>query len=73
MPLIATFLYYRSQRLLEMMDNDEALGPRLIPALYISFLGCISMYCISYVTRHPHDVRTGSPELREAIRKQASL
>ncbi|CAB9505830.1 Putative proline/betaine transporter [Seminavis robusta] len=72
MPLVATFLYYRSSTYIENGDyeEDDPLFPRLIPGLYISLLGCISFYCISNVIRHPHDVRTGSPKLREAIRKQ---
>jgi hypothetical protein len=63
MPLVATYLYYRSNDMLE--DNPDALFPRLIPGLYISLLGCISLYCISYVVRHPHDVRTGDTKMRE--------
>jgi Major Facilitator Superfamily len=70
MPLVATFLFYRSNGIIEYYGDTEALGPRLLPGLYISFLGCISLYCISSVTRHPHDVRTGSPEFRETIRQQ---
>jgi MFS family permease len=70
MPLVATFLYYRSKAIIENNGGVESLFPRLIPGLYISLLGCISLYCISCVTCHPHDVRTGSPELREAIRQQ---
>jgi MHS family proline/betaine transporter-like MFS transporter len=69
MPLVATFLFYRSDALAE-NSGDDSLYPRLIPGLYISLLGSISLYCISYVIRHPHDVRTGSHKLREAIRKE---
>jgi len=64
MPLVATFLFYRA----ESIDvGDDVLWPHLLPGLYISVLGCVSLYCISSVVRHPHDVRTGSSKLREAV------
>jgi MHS family proline/betaine transporter-like MFS transporter len=65
MPLVATFLFYRAEQLAG--DNEDALFPRLIPGLYISVLGIISLLCISVVVRHPHDVRTGDIELRKAV------
>ena len=65
MPLVATYLFYRSDELAG--DNEDALFPRLIPGLYISVLGCLSLCCISFVIRHPHDVRTGDIELRKAV------
>ena len=68
MPLVATFLYYRASALIG--DDDEALLPRLIPGFYISILGCISLYCVSFVVRHPHDVRTGDTKLREALQRE---
>jgi Major Facilitator Superfamily len=68
MPLMATFLYYRANAWAG--DDEEALLPRLVPGLYISFLGCISLYCVSFVVRHPHDVRTGDTKLREALQKE---
>jgi len=70
MPLVATFLFYRSKRMIENSGDEESLFPRLLPGLYISFLGCVSLYCISYVIRHPHDVRIGSSKLKEAIRRE---
>lgn len=70
MPLVATYLYYRSNEMAENSEEDEPLFPRLIPGLYISFLGCLSIYCISVVIRHPHDVRTGGTQLRETIRRE---
>jgi MFS family permease len=66
MPLVATFLFYRAQD----MGTEDDLWPRLLPGLYISFLGCISLYCISFVVRHPHDVRTGDNNLRKAVERE---
>jgi hypothetical protein len=71
MPLVATFLFYRSEELVA--GDESALWPRLIPGLYISVLGCIALYCVSYVVRHPHDVRTGDTKLREAIQRENAL
>ena len=68
MPLVATFLYYRAN--VWAGDDEEALLPRLVPGLYISLLGCISLYCVSFVVRHPHDVRTGDTKLREALQRE---
>jgi len=65
MPLVATFLYYRSDALAG--DNDDSLYPRLIPGFYISVLGCLSWFSLNYLVRHPHDVRTGDIELRRAV------
>ena len=73
MPLVATSLFYLSS---ELIDEDAAndvgggwkqLWPRLIPGFYISILGVLALYCISYVVRHPHDVRTGDSKLRKAV------
>jgi len=71
MPLVATFLFYRSNALAG--DNDDALYARLIPGLYVSCLAVISLYCVSYITRHPHDVRTGDQKLREAVERENRL
>lgn len=65
MPLVATFLYYRSDQLAG--DNDDALFARIIPGLYISLLGCLSWFSLTYLVRHPHDVRTGDIQLRKAV------
>ena len=70
MPLVATFLFYRSNNMMGDAGDEDSLFPRLLPGLYVSFLGCISLYCISYVVKHPHDVRTGSNKLKEAIRRE---
>lgn len=67
MPLMATFLFYRSQ---EIDASEDSLWPHLLPGFYLSILGCISIYCISHVVRHPHDVRTGSSKLREAVTRE---
>lgn len=72
MPLAATFLYYKS---IDWVDDDaddfiNSLLPRLLPGFYVSILGCISLFCISYVIRHPHDVRTGDPRLRAAVQEE---
>jgi MFS family permease len=68
LPLIATFLYYRSQRYES--EDGETLWPRLLPGLYISVLGCMALYCISFVVRHPHDLRTGGTKLKEAVERE---
>jgi MFS transporter, MHS family, citrate/tricarballylate:H+ symporter len=65
MPLVATFVFYRANEWAE--SNEESLLPRLMPGLYISLLGLVSLYCVSFVVRHPHDVRTGDSKLREAL------
>ena len=71
MPLVATFLYYRSSDIINSHEGeDDLLWPRLIPGLYISVLGCISFYCVSNVVRHPHDVRIGDSQLRKAVERQ---
>lgn len=68
LPLVATFLFYKSDELAG--DDEDKLWPRLIPGLYVSCLGCIALFCISYVVRHPHDVRTGDSKLREALHRE---
>lgn len=72
MPLVATYLYYKSVDLVG-SENDpfvSSLLPRLLPGFYISILGIISLFCISYIVKHPHDVRTGDPQLRAAIERK---
>lgn len=72
MPLMATFLYYESLEL-EGDVNDifyKSLIPTTLPGLYVSLLGLISLFCISYVVKHPHDVRIGSPQLKAAVESQ---
>ena len=69
MPLVATFLFYRADELEASTDNDS-LWPRLLPGLYISLLCCVSLYCVSNVVRHPHDVRTGSAALQMQVKKE---
>lgn len=68
MPLIATFLFYRANQL-QALAND-AIWPRMLPGFYITFLSCIALYCISYVVRHPHDVRTGGAKLKAAVERE---
>ena len=71
MPLVATGLYYKSVAL---VDEDEmypnffnTLLPKMLPGLYISLLGLVSLFCLCFVVKHPHDVRTGSPKLQAAV------
>ena len=71
MPLVATGLYYKS---LDLVNEDEmypnffnTLIPQMLPGLYISLLGLISLFCVSCVVKHPHDVRTGSKQLQAAV------
>ena len=68
MPLVATFLFYRAQDM-EATMND-ALWPRLLPGLYLSVLGLISLFSLSYIVRHPHDVRTSGNKLKEAVERE---
>ncbi|KAL3912040.1 MAG: hypothetical protein SGARI_001353 [Bacillariaceae sp.] len=70
MPLAATFLYYKSQEIVEEQDQEDflhSLLPRMLPGFYISILGLLSLLCVSCVVKHPHDVRTGAPQLRAAV------
>lgn len=69
MPLVATFLFWHGQSYLDDHEED-VLWPRLLPGLYLSVLGCVSLYCVSYVVRHPHDVRTGDSKLRDAVERE---
>lgn len=69
MPLVATALFYAGENLAVDIES-EPLWPRLLPGLYISILGCVALYCISFVVRHPHDVRTGDHKLREAVERE---
>lgn len=64
MPLVATALFYEGQ---SWKLSKDALLPHLLPGFYISVLGCISLYCVSFVTKHPHDVRTGNAKLKQAV------
>jgi len=74
MPLVATGLYYKSKSLVnedEMYPNFfNTLIPQMLPGLYISLLGLISLFCVSCVLKHPHDVRTGSPQLQAAVMEE---
>lgn len=65
MPLIATSLFYASDG---WCSEEFALFCRLIPGFYVSILAMISLYCLSYVVRHPHDIVTGERILRSAKR-----
>lgn len=68
MPLVATFLFMQSSKLQN--DTEDVLWPRMIPGFYISILGCISLFCVSVVVRHPHDVRTAGSKLKEAVERE---
>jgi MFS family permease len=72
MPLVATFLYYRSVELVGDEDDGfvSSLLPRLIPGFYVSCLGILSLFCISHMVRHPHDVRIGDQQLKSIVEKQ---
>lgn len=75
MPLMATFLFYKSVDLLDKWgdgsdDFVHTLLPRMMPGFYISILGFLSFICLSCVVKHPHDVRTGSPQLRVAVQEE---
>uniref|UniRef100_A0A7S0C1T6 Major facilitator superfamily (MFS) profile domain-containing protein n=1 Tax=Proboscia inermis TaxID=420281 RepID=A0A7S0C1T6_9STRA len=67
MPLVATALFYKS---VEISSGEEDLFDLIshsLPALYLSFLGCVSLTSLSFVVRHPHDVRTGEKKIRNAM------
>lgn len=68
MPLVATFLYYRANSFQN--GEGDALWPRMVPGFYISILGCVALYCVSFVVRHPHDVRTSGAKLKEAVERE---
>lgn len=74
MPLMATFLFYESEALLDNVDvNDifyRSLLPRMLPGFYVSILASVSLFCVSNVVKHPHDLRIGSPQLRAAVEKE---
>ncbi|KAG7371294.1 general substrate transporter [Nitzschia inconspicua] len=71
MPLMATFLYYKSQELINnaggVDDFLHSLVPRMLPGFYVSILGLVSLISVSCIVKHPHDVRTGAPKLRAAV------
>ena len=71
MPLVATFLYYLASELVS--DDDQpfldSLLPRLLPGLYISILGVVSLCCSCFI-KHPHDVRIAGPKLRAAVEEE---
>jgi MHS family proline/betaine transporter-like MFS transporter len=69
MPLVATYLYYRAVEI-EKSSEEDILWPRLLPGLYVSVLGLLSLYCVSFVVRHPHDVRIGGSQLRNAVQRE---
>ena len=64
MPLICTYLFTCGNDL--MNEYGEHLLYRLIPGFYVSTLAIISLWCISDVVRHPHDVKTGANKVRKA-------
>ena len=74
MPLVATGLYYKSIALVntdEMYPNFfNTLLPEMLPGFYISILGLVSLFCLTCVVKHPHDVRTGSPKLQAAVHEE---
>jgi MFS family permease len=74
MPLVATALYYKSVDLVNVdemyPDFFNTLIPKMLPGLYISLLGLLSLICIGFVVKHPHDVRTGGPQLQAAVKEE---
>merc|ERR1719203_833723 len=65
-PLFATCLYYFGLHKSYDPYSSTDIYYRMIPGFYISLLGCISLFCITFVVRHPHDVRTGEKQMRQA-------
>jgi len=74
MPLVATALYYKSVDLVNVdemyPDFFNTLVPKMLPGLYISLLGMLSLCCIGCFVKHPHDVRTGGPQLQAAVKEE---
>jgi len=74
MPLVATALYYKSVDLVNVdemyPDFFNTLVPKMLPGLYISLLGMLSLFCMSFFVKHPHDVRTGGPQLQAAVKEE---
>eukprot|EP00586_Coscinodiscus_wailesii_P021989 CAMPEP_0172499052 /NCGR_PEP_ID=MMETSP1066-20121228/121375_1 /TAXON_ID=671091 /ORGANISM="Coscinodiscus wailesii, Strain CCMP2513" /LENGTH=640 /DNA_ID=CAMNT_0013272595 /DNA_START=264 /DNA_END=2186 /DNA_ORIENTATION=- len=71
MPLVATSLYYWSESFIEEDEDDlRTLFFRMLPAAYISALGLVSLFCLSFVIRHPHDLRTGEKKLRSVVKEE---
>jgi MFS family permease len=68
MPLVATFLYYRSYSFQN--EEQDVLWARMIPGFYISILGCVALYSVTFVVRHPHDVRISGSKLKEAVERE---
>jgi len=73
-PLIATALYYWSDDLCASLNTDDDAPNngmifyyRLIPGLFVTIIGLISLYCVNYLIRHPHDIRTGDKKSRDLI------
>jgi len=60
LPLIATSLVVWTGN---KNENDDSSSSSswwcLAPGLYLSILACVSLYCVSNLVRHPHDIRTG--------------
>jgi len=69
-PLFCTLLYYVSIDISDDFYSSTDLFFRVIPGLYISILGCLALFCLKFVIRHPHDVRTGEKEMRQARANQ---
>jgi len=69
-PLFCTMLFYYSINMSEDYYSSRDLYFRMIPGLYISLIGCISLFCITFVIRHPHDVRTGEKQMRLARQQE---
>ena len=76
MPLVATALYYISDGIVIANETNgkdtfmSSLVPRMLPGLYISILGLVSLACVSWVVKHPHDLRVGSPQLKAAVESE---
>jgi len=69
-PLVATCLYYYALNHKNDPYSSADLYWRMLPGIYVSLLGFMSLYCIGFVIRHPHDIRTGEKQVREARAKQ---
>lgn len=74
LPLVATGLYYKS---VELVNEDEmypnffnTLLPQMLPGFYVTILSMLALFCLSYVIKHPHDVRVGSKELQAAVQEE---
>lgn len=73
MPIIATYLFFYSDDMGKNESTDDtynndyleedSLYWRLLPGAFVSLLAMNALFHLSYVVRHPHDIRAGDKKL----------